>query len=159
MRVKIKFQNPVSQEKFMHNLVNAKKVNGNYKHFQHKVLEEAKNKVSFRLSNDEGRTVVFIEMDFYPEENLVEIECQPCNFDQLQTLLVFDLLESINERAVVRFIDTKFFYDGGMDFYVVLNGKKGNICKVSTDKENLLEVTNAGIIGRIMAENDSVDLF
>jgi hypothetical protein len=157
MTVKIKFlKNPVSQVKFLHNLVNAKKRNSNYKHLHHYVIDEAKDKVSFHL-NDENGEVVVCDIDFYPNENLVDIEVHPCDFGKLQSLLVFDLLESINEEAVVRFIDEKFYFDGGMDFYIVIDGKKEIIRKVSSDRENLLEVTSARIIGQVMTEIRALD--
>ena len=142
----------------MHNLVNAKKRNVEYKHLYHKLLEEAKDKVSFRISGEDGKTIVFCDIDFYPSENLVDIECQPCDFDKLQSLLIFDLLESINEKAIVRFIDTKFFFDGGMDFYVEFKDRNGEgIRKVSSDRDNLLEVTNLGTFKRVMAEIKALD--
>jgi hypothetical protein len=158
MTVKIKFLNPVSQNKFLHNLVNAKKRNSEYKHLYHKLIEEAKDKVSFHISNEENKIVVSFEMDFYPDENLVDIECQPCDFGKLESLLVFDLLEAINEKAVVRFIDTKFFFDEGMDFYVEFKDRNGEgIRKVSSDRDNLLEVTNLGVFKRVMAEIKALD--
>jgi len=157
MTVKIKFLNPVSQNKFLHNLVNAKKRNSEYKHLYHKLIEEAKDKVSFYISDEENKVSVSFEVDFYPDENLVDIECQPCDFGKLQSLLVFDLLESINEKAVIRFIDEKFYFDGGVDFYIIIGGKKEIIRKVSSDRNNLLEVTNSRIIGQIMAEIKALD--
>jgi len=158
MTVKIKFLNPVSQNKFLHNLVNAKKRNSEYKHLYHKLIEEAKDKVSFHISNEENKIVVSFEMDFYPDENLVDIECQPCDFGKLESLLVFDLLEAINEKAIVRFIDTKFFFDEGMNFYVEFKDRNGEgIRKVSSDRDNLLEVTNLGVFKRVMAEIKALD--
>lgn len=158
MTVKIKFLKPVTQGKFLHNLVNAKKRNVEFKHLYHKLLEEDKDKVSFRIFDEQNKNVVYCDIDFYPEENLVDIECQPCDFGKLESLLVFDLLESINENAVVRFIDTKFYFDGGMDFYVGFKDKNGEgIRKVSSDRDNLLEVTNLGIFKRIMAEIKDLD--
>lgn len=157
MTVKIKFLKPVTQDKFLHHLVNAKKRNVEYKHLYHKLLEEDNDKVSFRIFDEQNKNVVYCDIDFYPEENLVDIECQPCDFGKLESLLVFDLLESINENAVVRFIDTKFYFDGGMDFYVVIDRKKEIIRKVSSDRNNLIEVTNSRIIGQIMAEIKALD--
>jgi len=138
MTIKIKFSNPVSQNKFLHNLVCAKKSNTNYKHFYHTLLDEAKDKVSFRI-NDEDRAVIAWDIDFYPDENLVDIECHPCDIDKLQSL-VFDLLESINEKAWVRLIDTKFFYNGGMEFFVIMGGAKQELYKLSVDRNSLLSV-------------------
>jgi hypothetical protein len=150
MTVKIKFLKPVTQDKFLHNLVNAKKRNINYKHLHHFVIDEAKDKVSFHL-NDENGEVVVCDIDFYPDENLVDFECYPCDFGKLQSLLVFDLLESINEEAIVRFLDEKFFFDGGVDFYIVIDGKRNIIHKVSSDRNNLMEVTNSRILAKIKA--------
>ncbi|MDO9231658.1 MAG: hypothetical protein Q7U36_04255 [bacterium] len=158
MTVKIKFLKPVTQNKFLHNLVNAKKKNSEYKHLYHKLIEEAKDKVSFHISNEENKVIVSFEMDFYPDDNLVDIECQPCDFGKLESLLVFDLLEAINEKAVVRFIDTKFFFDEGMNFYVEFKDRNGEgIRKVSSDRNNLLEVTNLGVFKRVMAEIKALD--
>ncbi|MFZ2193155.1 MAG: hypothetical protein WAV31_02840 [Candidatus Moraniibacteriota bacterium] len=158
MTVKIKFLNSVGQERFLHNLVNAKKRNLNYKHLYHRLINEAKDKVSFHISDENNNAVVFCEINFYPAENLVDIECQPCDFGKLQSFLIFDLLESINEKAVARFIDEKFYFDGSVDFYILIDGKKEIIRKVSSDRENLLEVTNARIIGQVMVEIKALDL-
>jgi len=152
MTVKIKFLKPVTQNKFLHNLVNAKKRNSNYKHLFHYVIDEAKDKVSFRLTDENGEVVV-CDIDFYPDENLVDMECSPCDFGKLESLLVFDLLEGINEKAVVRFIDEKIYFDGGMDFYYITGGKKTKILKVSSDRNDFLEVTNS----RILAEIEVLD--
>ncbi|KKP67798.1 MAG: hypothetical protein UR66_C0010G0036 [Candidatus Moranbacteria bacterium GW2011_GWE1_35_17] len=158
MTIKIKFLNPVTQDKFVHNLLNAKKKNSEYKHLYHKIIQEAKDTVSFRINNEEGKIIVSCEINFYPDENLVDIECHPCDFGKLQTLLVFDLLEAINEKAVVRFIDSKFYFDSGMDFYIVVDMKKGLVSKISSDRNRLLEANNAGITRRILAEIEAFDL-
>lgn len=139
MTVKIKFLNPVSQEKFLHNLVNAKKKDSNYKHSYHKLLEEAKSKASFRISDEEGKIIVSCEIDFYPDENLVDIEVHPCDFDKFQAL-VLATLEGINEKAFIRFIDIKFFYNGGNEFFVLSVGGKRKIYKLSVDRDRLLDV-------------------
>ncbi|MDD3607176.1 MAG: hypothetical protein PHQ20_00025 [Candidatus Moranbacteria bacterium] len=152
MGIKIKFLKPVSQNKFLHNLVNAKKRNSNYKHLYHKLLEEAQDKFSFQIY-DENKNIVYCDIDFYPQDNEVCIECQPCDFEMLQSLLVFDLLESINEKSIIRFIDFKYFFDGGMDFYLVQGGLKNKIYKISSDRMNTLDVTNS----RILAEIDGLD--
>ncbi len=153
MTVKIKFLKSVTQDKFLHNLVNAKKKNSEYKHFHHHLFEEAKDKVSFSINDESGKNIVRCGIDFYPNENLVEMECSPCDFGKLQALLVFDLLQDINERAIVRFIDEKIYFDGGMDFYYVTDGPRPKIKKVSSSRDDFLEVTNS----RILAEIDALD--
>jgi hypothetical protein len=152
MTVKIKFLTPVSQNKFLHNLVNAKKRNANYKHFTHRLIKE-KDKAWFTI--DEVN--VSCEINFYPNDNVADIECQPCDFEKLQSLLVFDLLESINEKAVVRFLDSKFFFNGDVEFYFVSNNR---LQKVSNNRNSLLAVDNSRImaeITRILEEIQRVD--
>lgn len=143
MTVKIKFLIPVSKNKFMHQLVNARKINSHYKHFPHKVLEEVPNKVNFRIF-DGDKNLLNCEIDFYNDDTVC-IECDALNYDALQSLLVFDLLESINEKAVVAFFDSKFFFNGDVEFYFIAEGPRQEIQKVSSDRNNLLEVTNSRI--------------
>lgn len=159
MRVKIKFLAPVSQEKLIHNLVNAKKRNPHYKHHLHKLIQEAKDKVSFQVFGESNKNLVYCDIDFYPEENLVDIECEASNYDQLHSLLVFDLLESIDEKAVIRFIDSKIFFNGGMEFYFVSNGPRQEIHRVSSDRNNLLEVTNSRTVVQIRQILEEVSQF
>ena len=150
MGIKIKFLTPVSQGKFLHNLVNAKKSNPNYKHIPHKLLEEAKDKVSFRITDDDGKNIVYCDIDFFPEDNMVYVECQPGgNPDALQSLLLFDLLESINEKAVIRFFSSLYFFNGGMELYFVSGGPRQKVHKVSSNRNDLLEVGNSRIIAEI----------
>lgn len=134
--VKIQFLNPVSQNKFLHNMVNAKKRNSNYKHLYYYLIADVKDKASFRL-NDENGEVVVCDIDFYPDENLVEIECSPCDFDKLQSLML-DALEEINEKAWMKFIDTDFFYNSQGEFFV--KGTRNEIYKLSSDRNGLLEI-------------------
>lgn len=154
MGIKIKFLSPVSQNKFLHHLENAKKRNGNYKHFNHKLFQEVKgSSVAFRIFDDKLKNLVNCEICFYPDENLVEIEFQPCEYGKLESLMVFDLLESINEQAVVRFMDEKIYFDGGMDFYYITDGPRPVVRKISSDRSEFLEVTN----GRILAKISELD--
>jgi len=148
MGIKIKFLNPVSQEKFLHNLLNAKKGNSNYKHFNHKFFQEVKDKVVFRIFDDKLKNLVNCEIDFYPND-VIHIECEANNYDELQSLLVFDLLEAINERAVVRYVDSKIFFNGDVEFYFISDGPRQEIQKVSSDRRNLLEVSNSRIVTQI----------
>lgn len=157
MTVKIKFlNNAVSQNKFVHNLVNSKKRNEHYKHFYHSLIENPNN-VAFTISDENKKIIVACEFDFYPAENLVEVEFRPCDFEKLKSLLVFELLESINEKAVTRFLDERFYFDGGMDFYYVPDSPNPNIRKISSDKDDYLEVTNSRIIGQILTEIKALD--
>lgn len=139
MTIKIKFLNSVTQDKFMHNLLNAKKKNSEYKHLYHKIIQEANDIVSFRISDEEGKIIVSCEINFYPDENLVDIEFQPCDLEKLKSL-VFDTLEEMNEKAKMRFVDTRFFYNGGVEFFVMPAGAKQEIYKLSVDRDRLLDV-------------------
>jgi hypothetical protein len=144
MTVKIKFLNPVSKNKFLHNLVNSRKINSYYRHFPHKLLNEATDNVTFRIF-DGDKDLVKCEIEFC-ENGIVQIEYDALNYDALQSLLVFDLLESIDEKAVVAYVDSKFYFNGGMEFYFVVEGPRQEIHKVSSNRNDLLEVTNSRTI-------------
>lgn len=141
----------------MHHLVNAKKRSSNYKHLRHYVIDEVKDKVSFRLNDEKGEVVV-CDIDFYPAEDLIDMECSPCDFRKLESLLVFDLLESISEKAFARFLDTKFYYSGSQ-FFVITDGPKPIVYRVSPDRNTLNEVADSRIYREIMEENSRLDLF
>lgn len=154
MTVKIKFLSPISKEKFLHQLANAKKLDSGYKHYQHKILEEAKDKFSFRIF-DEKETLVNCEIDFYPND-VVNIDFQDCNnLEKLRNLLVFGLLDSICEKAIIRFAGSRYFYNGGEFFIRHFPGK--NVYKIASNRDTLLEVTNSRQIAEVLTEIKALD--
>ncbi|MDD5489300.1 MAG: hypothetical protein PHP25_01280 [Candidatus Moranbacteria bacterium] len=148
---------PVNREKFLHNLVNVKKRNPHYKHCLHKMILEAENKVSFQVFDNNKKSIVYCDIDFYPDDNLVDIECQPCDPEKLESLLVFDLLEAINEKAAVRFVDTKIYFAGDASFFVTDERKKEKVYRISRDRERLLDAGNSRTVAEIIEETKKLD--
>lgn len=148
MGIKIKFLTPIKLEKFLHNLVNAKKRNSNYKHYSHELIDNDNNEFTFRIFDD-SRDIVYCDISCYTDGTL-HIEVKPgCDLDALQSLLVFDLLEDINEKAVIRFLTSKYFFNGDKEFYYVADGPRTKLQKVSSNRDDLLEVDNSRTIAQI----------
>ncbi len=148
MGIKFKFLKPISKEKFLHNLVNAKKRNSKYKHDLHKLVEN-ENKATLQILDKSGKSIINCDFEFHEKDDVVYVECEAENYDNLQLLLVFDLLESINEQAIVRYIDSKFFFNGDVEFYFIQDGPRQEIHKVASDRVNLQEVTNSRTIVKV----------
>jgi hypothetical protein len=155
MTAKFKFYRSMSQGRFLHNLKLAKKTHQYFRQFLHTIEVCEDGSQLFMLQDSEGSSVLNLHLDF-PSEDRVIAECEETNFEALETLLVFDLLESLDEKALVRFIDTKFFYSDG-EFFVVQDGPNPKTYKLSSDRETLLEVERYHIPLEIRAENSPFD--
>lgn len=145
----------MSKGKFMLQLAFAKKTNQYFRKFLHSVEDNVDGSSVFVLRDGEGETILRIQFDFYPDD-IVVAECEEGDFGALETLLVFSLLDCLGEKALVRFIDTKFFYSEG-EFFVVQDGPRPIIYKVSSDKESLLEVENYHIPRELLAQKSHLD--
>lgn len=155
MTAKFKFYRSMSQEKFLHNLKLAKKNHQYFRQFLHTSEICADGSRLFILRDSEGNSVLNLHLIFLSED-IVIAECEEMNFEALETLLVFDVLVSLDEKAFVRFIDTKFLYSDG-EFFVVRDGPIPKVYKLSSDRNRLLEVENYHIPREILAENSSLD--
>lgn len=155
MTAKFKFYRATTKERFLRNLAFAKKGNQYYQAFTHSIETADGGSTDFLLVDSEGKIVLRLRFDFYPD-GVVYAECEDGNPSELESLLVFDLLEHIDEKAFVRFIDTKFFYDDG-EFFVIQDGPNRVVRKILSDRNSLVELELYHIPLEIREEENELD--
>jgi len=156
MRIIVKFlKEEIGEEKILHALRNMKKTHPQFKHLMAEVSIEDGHLPKYSVKDDNGKVVAECNFEirkgdvvFFKLKGEKKLEMD----DELENMLCFRFLETIDEKAFLSTGGAEMFYDLS-SFYL---NKKDNVYLIHTDYETLIETEKYRLPLEIRKKNEKV---